>query len=117
MWPELFGAGSELGLLIAGSAVAGLGAILWYAIRTPRPLGPDPAADLWRRYEQGDVTSWEAARLFRILAAQQVAAEQATRRLARTWRTEAEGTGWGITPAWGMEPADAGRPDYPARAR
>jgi|GEM_PF-2570525 len=117
MWPELFGAGSELGLLVAGSALAGLGAIIWYAIRNPRPLGPDPVADLWRRYEQGDVTSWEAARLFRTLAGPQVAAEQATRRLSLAWRTEAEGTGWGIISAWATEPADAGRADYPVRAR
>lgn len=117
MWPELFGAGSELGLLVAGSALAGLGATLWYAIRSPRPLGPDPVADLWRRCEQGDLTSWEAARLLRMLAGQQMAAEQATRRLARIWRTEAEGTGWGITSAWAMEPAEAGCADYPVRAR
>ena len=117
MWPELFGAGSGLGLLVAGSAMAGLAAIIFYAIRSPRPLGPDPVADLWRRYEQGGVTPWEAARLFRMLAGQQVAAEQATRRRARIWRTEAEGTGWGITSAWAMEPAEAGCADYPVSAR
>lgn len=55
MWPELFGSGAELGLFVAGRALAGLGAIAWFAVRTVRPLDHDPVADLWRRYEQGDL--------------------------------------------------------------
>ncbi len=70
MWPQLFGAGSELGLLVAGGMLTGLAAIVWYAMRTAQPMGPDAVADLWRAYEQGAITSWEAARLFRIVAAQ-----------------------------------------------
>lgn len=117
MWPELFGAGSELGLFLAGSTLAGMAAIVWLAVRTGRPLGPDPVADLWRRYEQGDLTSWEAARLFRILAGQQAAAEQAARRASLAWRTEAEGAGWGLPNLAAIDLADAGRADYSARVR
>jgi hypothetical protein len=89
MWPELFGRGSELGLLVAGSILASLVAIVWFAMRTARPLGPDPVADLWRRYEQGDLTSWEAARLFRI-ANQQAAVKQSAPLLALARQVEVE---------------------------
>jgi hypothetical protein len=89
MWPELFGRGSELGLLVAGSILASLVAIVWFAMRTARPLGPDPVADLWRRYEQGDLTSWEAARLFRI-ANQEAAVEQSAPLLAFARQVEVE---------------------------
>ncbi len=117
MWPELFGAGSALGLFLAGSVLAGIAAIVWLAMRTGRPLGPDPVADLWRRYEQGDLTSWEAARLCRILAGQQAAAEEAARRASLAWRTEAGGTGWGLTRLAAIDLEDAARADYNARAR
>lgn len=117
MWPELFGAGSELGLFLAGSALAGMAAVVWLAMRAGRPLGPDPVADLWRRYEQGDLTSWEAARLFRILDGQRAAAARAAQRASLAWRTEAEGTGWGLMRLAAIDLAAAGRTDYNARAR
>jgi len=117
MWPELFGAGSGLGLLVAMSMLAGFGAIIGFAIRGARPLGPDPVSELWTRYEQGDLTSWEAARLFRILAGQQAAAAEADRRVSRAWRAEAEGTGWGLASSWTAEPAEAGAAAYRARVR
>lgn len=103
MWPELFGSASELGLFVAGSTLLGLGALVWFAMRTARSQGPDPVADLWQRYEQGDLTSWEAARLFRILAGQQAVVEEAGRASAGS-RTEAEGTGWGLGTSWAAEP-------------
>jgi hypothetical protein len=115
MWPELFGRGSELGLLVAGSILVGLVAIVWFAMRTARPLGPDPVADLWRRYEQGDLTSWEAARLFRI-ANQQVAAEQSTQRLALARRVEVEGVGRSLTEMATIQVAAARRADYDVHA-
>ena len=68
--------GSEMGLFVAASILAGFAAIVGFAMRTARPLGPDPLVDLWRRYEHADLTSWEATRLFRSLARQQAAAEQ-----------------------------------------
>ena len=117
MWPELFGAGSALGLFLAGSTLAGMGAIVWLAMRTRRPFAPDPVADLWRRYEQGDLTSWEAARLFRILAGQQEATEHAAQRESLAWRTEPEGAGWGLAGLAALDMADAERADYSARAR
>lgn len=117
MWPELFGADSALGLFLAGSTLAGMAAIVWLTMRAGRSLGPDPVADLWRRYEQGDLTSWEAARLFRILAGQQAAAARAAQRASLAWRTEAEGTGWGLTRLAAIDLADAGRADYRERAR
>lgn len=80
MWPQLFGAGSDVGLLVAGGLLAALVAIVCYAMRTARPMGPDPVADLWRSYEQGDITSWEAARLFQTLAVRQASVEGAAAR-------------------------------------
>jgi hypothetical protein len=118
MWPELFGAGSELGLLVAGAILAAFGAFVWFAMRTARPLGPDPLADLWRRYEQGDLTSWEAARQFRILAAQKALAERvASLPPSSVWRGEAEGTGWGLASARLTELVQADRVRYRPRAR
>jgi hypothetical protein len=117
MWPELFGAGSELGLFLAGSTLAGMAAIVWLATRTGRQLGPDPIADLWRRYEQGDLTSWEAARLFRILTGRQAAAERSARRASLAWRAEAEGTGWGLAKLAAIDLTAAGRADYSEPAR
>jgi len=117
MWPEMFGAGSALGLFLAGSSLAGMAATVWLAMRTGRPVGPDPVVDLWRRYEEGDLTSWEATRLFRILAGQRAAAEQAARRASLAWRTEAEGAGWGLTRLAAIDLADAERAGYSARAR
>jgi hypothetical protein len=67
MWPDLFGPGWEFGVLVAGAILAVFGGAVWFAMRNPRPLGPDPVADLWRHYEQGDLTSWEAARSGHIL--------------------------------------------------
>jgi hypothetical protein len=115
MWPELFGRGSEIGLFVAGSILAGLVAIVWFAMRTTRPLGPDPVADLWRRYEQGDLTSWEAARLFRI-ADQRAAAGQPAQRLAPARRAEAEGAGRSLTEMATIQVAGARRADYDTRA-
>lgn len=111
MWPELFGQGSALGLFVAGSILAGLAAIVWFAMRTAGPLGPDPVADLWRRYEHGDLTSWEAARLFRILADQRTAAEQSGQRLALARRAEDEAAGWGVTEIGTIQVAGARRAD------
>lgn len=88
MWPQLFGPGWELGLLVAGGMFAGAAAIVWYAMRSAHPAGADAVADLWSAYEQGAITSWEAARLFRILAAQQEAVEPAGRASDEPLRTE-----------------------------
>jgi hypothetical protein len=96
MWPDLFGAGSELGLLVAGSTLAGLGALVWFAVRNARPMPPDPVADLWRRYEQGELTTWEAARLFRILAGQQAAAEELARPTAPAYTKRPGGAGYSV---------------------
>ena len=85
MWPQLFGSGWEFGVLIAGAILAAFGCVVWFAIRSPRSLGPDPVADLWRRYEQGDLTSWDAARLFR-LAGQRAERERSMRRSGGTPR-------------------------------
>lgn len=115
MWPELFGRGSELGLFVAGSILAGLIAIVWFAMRTDQPLGPDPVADLWRRYEQGDLTSWEAARLFRI-AEQRAAAEQSPQRPAHARRAKAEGIGRSLTEMATIQVTDARRAEYDTRA-
>ena|SRR5579864_2672119 len=115
MWPELFGPGSELGLFVAGSILAGLVAMVWFAMRTAQPVGPDPVADLWRRYEQGDLTSWEAARLFRV-ADQRAAAEQSAQRLALARQAKAEGAGRSLTEMATIQVADARRADYDARA-
>src|SRR5215472_17612676 len=94
MWPELFGANSGLGLLVAGGILAAFGAVVLFAMRSARHLGPDPLADLWRRYEQGDLTSWEAARCFRVLAAQQALAEGVASLPSSVGRGEAAGTSW-----------------------
>jgi hypothetical protein len=83
-------------------------------MRTAKPLGPDPVADLWRRYEQGDLTSWEAARLFRI-AEQRAAAEQSAQRPALARRAEAKGTGRSLAEMTTVQVADAWRADYDAR--
>lgn len=92
MWPELFSQGSELGLFVAGSILAGLAAIIWFAIRAARPLGPDPAADLHQRYEQKDFTSGEMARLVQILADQQAAAEQSVQGFSPARRAKQKDT-------------------------
>ncbi|HEV2283339.1 MAG TPA: hypothetical protein VGX75_13215 [bacterium] len=107
MWPELVGQGSELGLFVAGSILAGLAAIVWFAMRAARRRGPDPVADLHRRYEQGDLRSEETARLFRILADQQAVAEQSAQRFAPARRAKHEGNG--------DPPADTRVPRGPAR--
>lgn len=65
MWPDLFGPGYQWGLLAAATIMAASAAFLAVAMRGARPLEPDPVADVWHRYEQGDLTSWEGARLFR----------------------------------------------------
>ncbi len=88
MWPELFAQGSELGLLVAGSILAGLAAIVWFAMRAARPRGPDPAANLDQRDEQGDFTSGETARLIQILADQQAVAEQSVQGLSLARRAK-----------------------------
>ena len=117
MWPELAGAGSELGFLVAGGILAFVGAIVWFAARPDRPLGPDPLADLWRRYEQGDLTSWEAARRFRVLAAQQALAERVASLPSSVWRGDTESRGWGFASARLTELVEADRVRYSARAR
>jgi hypothetical protein len=80
MWPQLFGPGWEFGVLMAGALLAAYGCAVWFAIQNMRSLGPDPVTNLWRRYEQGDLTSWEAARLFRMLAGQRTEVERLGRR-------------------------------------
>lgn len=118
MWPELFGAGWELWLFVAATLMAALGGFVWFAMRSACPLGPDPVADLWARYEHGDLTSWEAARLFRIVAGRQAAAQRAERRNSViTAPTEAEGVGWGLSSSWAVEPVEAASADYSVRAR
>jgi hypothetical protein len=118
MWPELFGAGCELGLFVAATVMAALGGFVWFAMRNARPLGPDPVADLWARYEHGDLTSWEAARLFRIVEGQQAAAQRAERRNSLiAGRTEAEGARRGLSPSWATDPLESGFADYRVRAR
>ncbi|HKX17415.1 MAG TPA: hypothetical protein VJT33_05330 [bacterium] len=111
MWPQLFGVGSELGLLVAGGMIAGIGAIVWYAMRPAQPVGPDPVADLWRAYEQGEITSWEAGRLFRIFAAQTPAAGSAGPRARDERRTGAEDLGRGFAASPVAVPAEVGQPD------
>lgn len=85
MWPDLAAPGAELGTFVTACLLAGLGGIIWFAMRNPRSSGPDPVADLWRRYEQGDLTSWEAARLFRLVAGEPVAVERAAH-LSAPWQ-------------------------------
>jgi len=82
MWPQLFGAGCEFGVLAAGAMLAAFGGIICFAMRHPRSLGPDPVADLWRRLEQGDLTSWEAARLLRRFERQRAEADRGGHRAA-----------------------------------
>jgi hypothetical protein len=88
------------------------GSAVWFAIRYPRSLGPDPVADLWRRYEQGDLTSWEAARLFR-LAGQSARAQRA--RLEAGRRPHLNFPAWRVgrprTVVRTIEYMDASRPD------
>lgn len=117
MWPELFGAGSELGLLVTAGIFAVFGVIVWFAMRPARPLGPDPLADLWRRYEQGDLTSWEAARRLRTLAAQKALAERVAALPSSVWRGEAAGTGWGLASSRLTQLVEIDRARYRARAR
>jgi hypothetical protein len=118
MWPELFGTGSELGLFVAATVMAAFGGFVWFAMRSARPLGPDPVADLWARYEHGDLTSWEAARLFRIVEGQQAAAQRAERRNSLiAGRTETEGAGRRLSLSWAAEPVEPGSADYRVRAR
>src|SRR5579862_2375625 len=118
MWPELFGAGCGLGLFVAATVMAALGGFVWFAMRSARPLGPDPVADLWARYEHGDLTSWEAARLFRIVEGQQAAAQRAERGNSLiAGRAEAEGARRGLSPSWATEPVEPGFAGYRVRAR
>jgi hypothetical protein len=94
MWPQLFGTGWEFGVLAAGAILAAFGAVIWFAMRYPRSLGPDPVADLWRRFEQGDLTSWEAAGLLRQFERQRAEAERAGRRSAGTARLRRRTVVW-----------------------
>src|SRR5215470_2898031 len=117
MWPELFGAGSEIGLLVAGGIFALFGAAVWCAIRPARATEADPLADLWRRHEQGDLTSWEAARQFRLLAAEKALAERVAALPSSVRRGEAHDTGWGFAPSRLAELPETDRARYRARAR
>jgi hypothetical protein len=66
VWPSLWGAGWWWGVVAALSVMAGLfgGVIILGSIRTAAPCA-DPLRELWKRYEQGDLTSWEFERLIR----------------------------------------------------
>jgi len=116
MWPQLFGPGWEFGMLAAGAILAAFGSAVWFAMRNPHSLGPDPVADMWRRYEQGDLTSGEAARLFRQLAHQHAEVEQAGRQSGPTprprWKVSVWRAGRARAAAPTIKLADARRPDF-----
>lgn len=71
MWPAMFGPGWQWGVLVALSLVClaiGLIGFLCLAVRKPRPNVSTPLDLLWRRYEEGDLTSAEFNRLRRTIS-------------------------------------------------
>ena len=66
MWPSLFGPGWQWGVLVAlslGCVLIGLLGFLVLVVRKPRPTAATPLDQLWRRYEEGDLTGEEFDRL------------------------------------------------------
>lgn len=123
MWPDLFGAGSASGLMLAGALMAGAGAVVVFAWRHGRPEAPDPAAELWRRYAQGDLTSWEVVGLLQQLgerppaAAASASVPEAAKAAPPSWSVvEAAGGMWGVLRRRAVGFAGAGGSVYDARA-
>jgi hypothetical protein len=89
MWPDLFGPGwmwdvlASAGLLaiVAGAS----GALLGRLRRGPgRDRGDgDRLQNIWHRYEEGDLTSWEFARLLSQMQAVQYPMASARARVPR----------------------------------
>jgi hypothetical protein len=115
MWPNLFGAGSMAGLILAAAITAVFGAVVAYAMRNARPLVPDPAADLWRRYEQGDLTSWEVVRMLQLLEEQRPAPERPSPAPPSRKAVEADGAVWALLRRGAVKLDDADRSDYEMR--
>jgi hypothetical protein len=73
MWPDLFGPGWVWGAMLAAGLAAVLAGAAVMTIRATEPAAgtqaADPALRVWHRYEQGDLTEWEFARLLRARAA------------------------------------------------
>ncbi len=64
MWPDLFGPGWVWNLLATCSILAACIALVRAVDRAEKPDAEFEAfQELWRRYEQGDLTSWEFERL------------------------------------------------------
>lgn len=64
MWPDLFGPGWVWGLLSASGLLAACVTLVCLLGRAETPdSDPDTFQELWRRYEQGDLTPWEFERL------------------------------------------------------
>lgn len=63
MWPDLFGPGWVWGLLTACSILTAGIALLGQAGARDAESGFLAEQELWRRYEQGDLTRWEFERL------------------------------------------------------
>src|SRR6516225_516414 len=72
MWPDLFGPGWQLQILMAFGLTAVLvGAIglLWFAAGHTSPAMPNEMLTTWRRYEVGDLTRQEFERIRGAVAA------------------------------------------------
>ena len=81
MWPDLFGPGWQLQILMAlGLTAVLVGVIvLWLAAGHTSPALPDEMLTSWRRYEVGDLTRQEFERFRGAVAA------RADRREGREW--------------------------------
>ncbi len=67
MWPDLFGPGWVRDVLLSAGLLAGVIAVVAMVERSHKRLEAksDPLQEIWRRYEQGDLTQWEFERLRR----------------------------------------------------
>ncbi len=64
MWPDLFGPGWPWGVLAACGILTACVALVSAFGRAGRPDAEfETFQELWRRYEQGDLTRWEFERL------------------------------------------------------
>src|SRR5262245_40996449 len=81
MWPDLFGPGWQLQILMSlGLTAVLVGVIvLWLAAGHTSPAIPDEMLTTWRRYEVGDLTRQEFERFRGAVAA------RADRREDREW--------------------------------
>lgn len=83
MWPYLFGSGWIWDVMVSAGLVTvtsvGFAVLLSSADRSSSTgdAGRDPVQTIWHRYEEGDLTSWEFARLMSPRPAVQYTESQA----------------------------------------